>query len=50
MRKETDMSKLFEPSEINAMTLENRFVRSAIWEIMAADDGSCKKVRPTLYP
>ncbi len=35
------MSKLFESSEINGMVLENRFVRSATWEGMAADDGSC---------
>ena len=35
------MSKLFEPSEINGMKLENRFVRSATWEGMAAEDGSC---------
>jgi 2,4-dienoyl-CoA reductase-like NADH-dependent reductase (Old Yellow Enzyme family) len=35
------MSKLFETSEINGMTLANRFVRSATWEGMAADDGAC---------
>ncbi len=35
------MSKLFEPGEINGMQLENRFVRSATWEGMAGDDGSC---------
>ncbi len=35
------MSKLFEPSQINGMTLPNRFVRSATWEAMAADDGAC---------
>ena len=35
------MSKLFESSEINGMKLNNRFVRSATWEGMAADDGSC---------
>jgi 2,4-dienoyl-CoA reductase-like NADH-dependent reductase (Old Yellow Enzyme family) len=35
------MSKLFEPSEINGMKLTNRFVRSATWEGMAADDGAC---------
>jgi 2,4-dienoyl-CoA reductase-like NADH-dependent reductase (Old Yellow Enzyme family) len=35
------MSKLFEPGEINGMKLNNRFVRSATWEGMAADDGSC---------
>jgi hypothetical protein len=36
-----EMSKLFEPGEINGMKLKNRFVRSATWEGMAADDGSC---------
>lgn len=35
------MSKLFEPGEINGMKLENRFVRSATWEGMAAEDGTC---------
>ena len=35
------MAKMFESSEINGMTLSNRFVRSATWEGMAADDGSC---------
>jgi 2,4-dienoyl-CoA reductase-like NADH-dependent reductase (Old Yellow Enzyme family) len=35
------MSKLFEPTEINGMTLSNRFVRSATWEGMATDDGAC---------
>lgn len=35
------MSKLFETSKINSMRLSNRFVRSATWEGMAADDGAC---------
>jgi 2,4-dienoyl-CoA reductase-like NADH-dependent reductase (Old Yellow Enzyme family) len=35
------MSKLFTPCEINGMTLPNRFVRSATWDGMAADDGAC---------
>jgi len=35
------MSKLFETSEINGMKLSNRFVRSATWEGMAAEDGGC---------
>ena len=35
------MSEPFEPGEINGMKLKNRFVRSATWEGMAADDGSC---------
>ncbi|RJP86599.1 MAG: NADH:flavin oxidoreductase [Desulfobacteraceae bacterium] len=34
------MSSLFEASQINGMTLANRFVRSATWEGMAADDGA----------
>ena len=35
------MSVLFESTEINKMQLTNRFVRSATWEGMAAEDGSC---------
>jgi len=35
------MSKLFEATEINGMQLGNRFVRSATWEGMAGEDGSC---------
>jgi 2,4-dienoyl-CoA reductase-like NADH-dependent reductase (Old Yellow Enzyme family) len=34
------MNKLFESSEISGMRLANRFVRSATWEGMAADDGA----------
>ncbi len=34
------MTDLFETSKINSMTLANRFVRSATWEGMAADDGA----------
>lgn len=34
------MSSVFDYSEINGMQLVNRFVRSATWEGMAADDGS----------
>lgn len=34
------MSKLFESGKINGMELSNRFVRSATWEGMAADDGA----------
>jgi len=35
------VSKLFEATEINGMTIKNRFVRSATWAGMAGDDGSC---------
>lgn len=35
------MAQLFESTTINGMTLKNRFVRSATFEGMAADDGSC---------
>ena len=35
------MTELFEESTINGMKLANRFVRSATWEGMAADDGAC---------
>lgn len=35
------MSILFESTEINGMTIKNRFVRSATWTGMAGDDGSC---------
>ncbi len=35
------MSILFESGKINGMKLSNRFVRSATWEGMAADDGGC---------
>jgi 2,4-dienoyl-CoA reductase-like NADH-dependent reductase (Old Yellow Enzyme family) len=34
------MTKLFETTEINGMTLQNRFVRSATYEAMAGLDGS----------
>jgi len=34
------MSKLFDRSVINGMELSNRFVRSATWEGMAAEDGT----------
>ena len=35
------MATVFEPSEINGMKLQNRFVRSATWEGLAAENGSC---------
>jgi 2,4-dienoyl-CoA reductase-like NADH-dependent reductase (Old Yellow Enzyme family) len=34
------MSRLFETTTLKGMTLKNRFVRSATWEGMAAEDGS----------
>jgi len=34
------MPTLFEPTSINGMELPNRFVRSATWEGLAAEDGS----------
>lgn len=43
------MSKLFETSKINSMSLSNRFVRSATWEGMAADDGACTPSFKDLY-
>ena len=36
------MSKLFETTTLNGMTLKNRFVRSATLEGMADEDGACK--------
>ena len=35
------MNTLFEQTAINGMKLSNRFVRSATWEGMAAEDGAC---------
>ena len=35
------MATLFETTRIKSMTLPNRFVRSATWEGMAENDGSC---------
>ena len=35
------MRGLFEQTKINAMTLTNRFVRSATWDGMATDEGEC---------
>jgi 2,4-dienoyl-CoA reductase-like NADH-dependent reductase (Old Yellow Enzyme family) len=40
MEEEPEMSKLFEPGEINGMQLQNRFVRSATWEAMADESGA----------
>jgi 2,4-dienoyl-CoA reductase-like NADH-dependent reductase (Old Yellow Enzyme family) len=39
--KEEIMPGLFEGSTIKGLSLPNRFVRSATWEGMAGDDGSC---------
>ena len=33
------MNKLFEKTKINNMVLNNRFVRSAIWEGRVSEDG-----------
>ncbi len=35
------MSRLFDTTTINGMVLKNRFIRSATWEGLARDDGSC---------
>ncbi|MBR9980384.1 MAG: NADH:flavin oxidoreductase [Desulfatitalea sp.] len=35
------MASLFDTTTINGLELGNRFVRSATWEGMAADDGTC---------
>ena len=43
------MSKLFQTTTINGMELPNRFVRSATWEGMAADDGTCTPELKDLY-
>jgi len=37
------MKKLFETTKMNQMKLKNRFVRSATWEGMANQDGSCSE-------
>lgn len=43
------MSTLFQATTINGMKLANRFMRSATWEGMAADDGSCTPGLKELY-
>ncbi|MBW1868443.1 MAG: NADH:flavin oxidoreductase, partial [Deltaproteobacteria bacterium] len=37
------MSELFEKTGINGMSLSNRFIRSATWDGLAADDGACTR-------
>jgi 2,4-dienoyl-CoA reductase-like NADH-dependent reductase (Old Yellow Enzyme family) len=37
------MSRLFEETTINSLTLKNRFVRSGTWDGMANADGSCSQ-------
>jgi len=37
------VSKLFEKTRIKGLTLPNRFIRSATWEGMAAEEGSCTR-------
>lgn len=37
------MSKLFEKSTINGLTLKNRFVCSALYDGMGNPDGSCSQ-------
>ncbi|MBW1775505.1 MAG: NADH:flavin oxidoreductase [Deltaproteobacteria bacterium] len=37
------MSILFDETEINGMSVKNRFVRSATWEGMCTDEGRCTK-------
>jgi 2,4-dienoyl-CoA reductase-like NADH-dependent reductase (Old Yellow Enzyme family) len=39
--EENGMSVLFTETQINGMTLPNRFVRSATWAGMAIEDGAC---------
>jgi 2,4-dienoyl-CoA reductase-like NADH-dependent reductase (Old Yellow Enzyme family) len=43
------VSKLFETTTINGMKLSNRFVRSATWEGLAADDGTCTPALKDFY-
>jgi 2,4-dienoyl-CoA reductase-like NADH-dependent reductase (Old Yellow Enzyme family) len=35
------MVAMFHPTELNGMTLANRFIRSATWEGLATDEGAC---------
>lgn len=43
------MSKLFQATRIKGMKMANRFVRSATWEGMATNDGTCTEALENLY-
>ena len=43
------MSRLFETTRIKGLELANRFVRSATWEGMAAEDGACTQRLVEVY-
>jgi 2,4-dienoyl-CoA reductase-like NADH-dependent reductase (Old Yellow Enzyme family) len=43
MERGRTVSKLFEKTRIKGLTLPNRFIRSATWEGMAAEEGSCTR-------
>jgi 2,4-dienoyl-CoA reductase-like NADH-dependent reductase (Old Yellow Enzyme family) len=49
MNEEKPMSKLFQATTMMGMKLANRFVRSATWEGLAADDGTCTPELKALY-
>ena len=40
---------MFEPTEINGLSLKNRFVRAATWEGLADEDGGCTPRLVELY-
>jgi 2,4-dienoyl-CoA reductase-like NADH-dependent reductase (Old Yellow Enzyme family) len=40
-KKEIAMVDMFHPTELNGLTLANRFIRSATWEGLATDEGAC---------
>jgi len=43
------MSALFEPTRIKSLEMPNRFVRSATWMAMAAEDGTCTPLQTETY-